>query len=282
MKNIFLVPNTKKDVEYRVTRAVAQKLASLDLSVFMLNLYNDSGIDECVYVDDIPQCAELVLVIGGDGSFIDAAGFAIKNDIPILGINLGKVGYLSEIEPSDLSALENLTVGEYTIDNKMLLEVSSENDKGKLENKLSVNDVVLSHPSYLGIADFVLISKEGGVRYRADGIVVSTPAGSTAYSLSAGGPIVSHGANAIIVTPIAPHSFFNRSIVFGESEEIRIKNTSADSLNLSLDGRFCHVLSPGEKCTIKASKKKLKVLTFKENNMFSNLFCKMQIMEDII
>ena len=282
MKNIFLVPNTKKDKDYSVTRAVAQKLISLDFSIFMLDLYNGSGVESCSYVGNIPESAELVLVIGGDGSFIDAAGFAIKNDIPILGINLGKVGYLSEIEPTDLSPLEKLNTGEYSIDKKMLLAVSSERDGGKLENKLAVNDVVLSHPSYLGIADFVLISAEGGVRYRADGIVVSTPAGSTAYSLSAGGPIVSHGANAIIVTPIAPHSFFNRSIVFGENEEIKIKNISSDALNLSLDGRFYHVLAPGEKCTVRASEKNLKVLTFKENNMFSNLFSKMQIMEDII
>ena len=282
MKNIFLVPNTKKDTDYVVTRAVAQKLLSLELCVTMLSLYRESHIENCVYVEDIPKSADLVLVIGGDGSFIDAAGFAIKNDVPILGINLGKVGYLSEIEPTDLSPLEKLKCDEYSIDNKMLLEVCSERDEVKLKEKLAVNDIVLSHPSYLGISDFVLISKEGGVRYRADGIVVSTPAGSTAYSLSAGGPIVSHGASAIIVTPIAPHSFFNRSIVFGENEIIKIKNTSSEALNLSLDGRFCHVLAPSEKCTVKASEKRLKVLTFKENNMFSNLFCKMQIMEDII
>ena len=282
MKNIFLVPNIKKDTDYVVTRAVAQKLLSLELCVTMLSLYRESHIENCVYVEDIPKSADLVLVIGGDGSFIDAAGFAIKNDVPILGINLGKVGYLSEIEPTDLSPLEKLKCDEYSIDNKMLLEVCSERDEGKLKEKLAVNDIVLSHPSYLGISDFVLISKEGGVRYRADGIVVSTPAGSTAYSLSAGGPIVSHGASAIIVTPIAPHSFFNRSIVFGENEIIKIKNTSSEALNLSLDGRFCHVLAPSEKCTVKASEKRLKVLTFKENNMFSNLFCKMQIMEDII
>ena len=282
MKNIFLVPNTKKDKDYKVTIAVTKKLVSMDLCVYMLESYADSGIKTCVYTTDVPDFADLVLVIGGDGSFIDAAGFAIKNDIPILGINLGKVGYLSEIEPSDLSPLEKLVTDEYSVDKKMLLSVDSERDMGTLHGKLAVNDIVLSHPSYLGIADFVLISKEGGVRYRADGVVVSTPAGSTAYSLSAGGPIVSHGASAIIVTPIAPHSFFNRSIVFGETETIKIKNTSTDALNLSLDGRFCHVLAPGEKCTVKASEKKLKVLTFKENNMFSNLFCKMQIMEDII
>ena len=282
MKNIFLVPNPKKDISYDVTIRVFEKLYSLGCTVFMPDIYKDSEIDGCKYTDHIDDSVELVVVIGGDGSFIDAASYAIEYNIPILGINLGKVGYLSEIEPDDLSVLSKITTGEYKINNKMLLEAYITKDGDRRIDRLAVNDVVLSHPQYLGIADFVLFSKEGGVRYRADGLVVSTPAGSTAYSLSAGGPIVSHDASAVIVTPIAPHSFFNRSIVFGTNEEIRIKNTSSEELNLSIDGRFYHKLSPGEKCMIKPSEKTLKVLTFKDNNMFSNLFCKMQILEDII
>ena len=282
MKNIFLVPNPKKDFEYIVTRSVAEKLGSLGCKISILNIYDDSAIAACTYVESMPGDTELVIVIGGDGSFIDAAPFALSLDIPILGINLGKVGYLSEIEPSDLSALEGIVTGDYKINKKMLLETYVQGDEEIAIERLAVNDLVLSHPSYLGIADFVLFSKEGGVRYRADGLVISTPAGSTAYSLSAGGPIVSHEAGAIIVTPIAPHSFFNRSIVFGEDEEIRIKNTSCEPLNLSVDGRLVYELLPGGKCLVKSSKKTLKVLTFKDNNMFSNLFCKMQIMEDVI
>ena len=282
MKNIFLVPNPKKDAEYFVTKRVFEKLNTLGCDVSVLNIYADCGLLSCTFVDSIPGNTELVLVIGGDGSFIDAASFAISLDIPILGINLGKVGYLSEIEPDDLSLLEFIVTDEYKINEKMLLEAYINKENDIILERLAVNDVVLSHPSYLGIADFVLYSKEGGVRYRADGLVISTPAGSTAYSLSAGGPIVSHDAGAVIVTPIAPHSFFNRSIVFAANEEIRIKNMSPESLNLSVDGRLLYELLPGEKCMIKPSVKTLKVLTFKDNNMFSNLFSKMQILEDII
>lgn len=282
MKNIFLVPNPKKDIDYNVTKRVVEKLKSLGCAISILETYNDFKDESCTYVKDIPDNSELVIVIGGDGSFIDAAPFAIKLNIPILGINLGKVGYLSEIEPDDLSLLSRITTDEYKINNKMLLEAYVSSCKEIKIDRLAVNDIVLSHPLYLGIADFVLFSKEGGVRYRADGLVVSTPAGSTAYSLSAGGPIVSHDASAVIVTPIAPHSFFNRSIVFGANEDIRIKNTSLESLNLSVDGRFYCELAPGEKCMIRPSEKTLKVLTFKDNNMFSNLFSKMKILEDVI
>ncbi len=282
MKNIFLVPNPKKDIDYKVTGCVAEKLKSLGCTLYISDIYNDFKNDSCVNVKDIPENSELIIVIGGDGSFIDAASFAIRLDIPILGINLGKVGYLSEIEPDDLSLLSGIATDEYKINNKMLLEAYVSKDGESKLDRLAVNDIVLSHHLYLGIADFVLFSKEGGVRYRADGLVVSTPAGSTAYSLSAGGPIVSHDAGAVIVTPIASHSFFNRSIVFGANEEIRIKNTSCEALNLSIDGRFYYELTPGEKCLIKPSDKTLKVLTFKDNNMFSNLFSKMKILEDVI
>ena len=165
----------------------------------------------------------------------------------------------------------------------MLLEVTvNANEGNTVLERYAVNDVVISNQEYMGITDFVAYSKDGGVRFRADGAVISTPQGSTAYSLSAGGPVVSHDAGAIILTPIAPHSFFNRSIVFSENEEIKVKNTSDKALNVSVDGRLLYKLKPSEKITVNASQKKLKVMTFENNNMFSNLFSKMQILEDII
>ena len=120
------------------------------------------------------------------------------------------------------------------------------------------------------------------LRYRADGVIVSTPLGSTAYSLSAGGPIIAHSLDVITVTPVCPHSFFNRSIIFGTDEKLRVKNHSPYDLNVSIDGRLLTSMAPGEKCMVHTSEKKIKVLTFKENNTFSNLFTKMQLVEDVI
>lgn len=279
MKNIFIVTNPNKDLGYKVTRMTAEILSSFGADVYMLSLYSESKIDFCHYVSEIPKDAELIIVIGGDGSFIDAASFAEAADIPILGVNLGKVGYLNEVEPNELENLKKIFTGEYNVVTRMLLEISLGENKF---DRYAVNDVVISDQEYMGISDFVVYSKDGGVRYRADGAVISTPQGSTAYSLSAGGPIVSHDAGAIIFTPIAPHSFFNRSIVFAESEIIKIKNTSDKSLNVTIDGRLIYKLLPSDKITVSAAKKKLKVLTFKDNNMFSNLFSKMKILEDII
>ena len=283
MKKIMVIPNPSKDKDFSVTKSVARLLSKNGAHVYLQKIHMDKGIPSCEFFD-VDNCKlDLIIVIGGDGSFIDASVFAIDTDVPILGINLGKVGYLSEVEPSNLEILEKIFTGEYNIDEKILLGVkSSASGSVILSERLAVNDVVVSHQNHIGISDFVIYSTEGGVRYRADGVIFSTPAGSTAYSLSAGGPIVSHKAEAIIVTPIAPHSFFNRSLVVGMMEDIKLKNMGDLPLNISVDGReFCSV-NPGEKCEIFVSDKKLKVLTFKENNMFSNLFVKMQIVEHII
>ena len=283
MKRIFIVTNPNKDTDYAVTKRVTEFLQSHGAEIFMFSSEKGSEIFGCTYVDALPVNTELLIVIGGDGSFIDAAGYSERSDAPIIGVNLGKVGYLNEIEPNEISTLEKIFSGEYKIVTKMLLEVIAEDTSCSVTiDRLAVNDVVISNQEHLEISDFVVYSKDGGVRYRADGAVISTPQGSTAYSLSAGGPVVSHDAGAIILTPIAPHSFFNRSIVFGESELIKVKNTSSKSLNISIDGRLLYELKPGAKITVRSSEKKLKVMTFKDNNMFSNLFSKMQILEDII
>jgi NAD+ kinase len=282
MNNIFIVPNPNKDVGYKITKAVFEALRRFGAHISLSDKCIDSGI-ECDYSGDCPTNADLVVVIGGDGSFIEASQYAITRDIPILGINMGKVGYLSEVAPSELEILKKLFTGEYKIEEKLLLTCTVITDgKAHTIERLAVNDVVISHNDYLGISDFVLYSNDGGVRYRADGVVIATPAGSTAYSLSSGGPIVSHGADAMIVTPIAPHSFFNRSIVFGSDEVIRIKNMGKEPLNVTVDGRLEAKISTFDKCVVRAADKPIRVLTFKENNMFANLFGKMQIMEDVI
>ncbi|MBE6636121.1 MAG: NAD(+)/NADH kinase [Ruminococcaceae bacterium] len=283
MKKIFLVPNPGKDKELAVTRKAAEILSEHGAELYMLEEYASFSVPRVKICNSFPSDTDLIIVIGGDGSFIDASVYAVTSNVPMLGIDLGKVGYLSEVDPSELTMLKRIFTGDYKICEKILLSATvAENGVERHIDRLAVNDAVVSHTSYLGIADFVVYSNEGGIRYRADGVVISTPAGSTAYSLSAGGPIVSHNADAVIVTPIAPHSLFNRSVVFGADDDIRIKNTSDSALNLSIDGRLSASIAPGGKCAIRVSDKRLSVMTFKENSMFSTLFKKLKIVEDNI
>ncbi len=279
MKNILLIPNPKKDLDLSVTNLLADKLSSLSFEVFIPKEYSEKvkNASELTEINNI----DLIFVIGGDGSILDAAATAIENDIPLIGVNLGKMGYLTEIDKNDLDCLSLLKEERYEIEEKMLLSAEIKGRDVSCEcGRFAVNDCIISHDCYLGVADFSL-STDGGefVKYRADGIVIATPVGSTAYSLSAGGPVVSHSIDAVIVTPICPHSFFNRSLLLPKNNTLTISNTGKDKLNISLDGRYFTALLPEQRCVVKVSDKKLKMLTFKKDKMISALFSKMKLME---
>ncbi|MBQ1261177.1 MAG: NAD(+)/NADH kinase, partial [Clostridia bacterium] len=205
------------------------------------------------------------------------------HDVPLLGVNLGKVGYLTEVDPDNLEMLSRLKTGEYKIEEKMLLQTTLDCGNGAaVADRLAVNDVVISHNVFLGISDFDVENEDGdSIKYRADGIIASTPVGSTAYSLSAGGPIVSHNVDTILLTPVSPHSFFNRSILFNAHQALKIKNVTDGELSISIDGRFYKSLSSGGICKIKRAEKSLKTVHFASGDMFSTLFKKMRLLEDI-
>lgn len=284
MKNIVLIPNPKKDKGLSVTVRLVELLSSYGAVLYAEEKYRES-LPRCVnFYKELPESTELIIVVGGDGSVLDASVLALERDVCMLGVNLGKVGYLSEIEPDNLEILEGLFNGSYKIDEKMLLSVAHQRDGATVySSRLAVNDVIISHNTFLGIADFVLENSSSDyIKYRADGMILSTPAGSTAYSLSAGGPIVSHDIDSIVATPICPHSFFDRSIIFKATEQITLKNAGENELHLSIDGRFFTNLIPGDRCIVKMADKKLKMISFTENNMFSTLFRKMKMLEDIV
>ena len=283
MKRFVIIPNPTKDIGLKVTNNLAKKLLGFGGEVYIDKKYAEDVCCDVTKYSEFPGDAELIIVIGGDGSILDASVIAIEKDIPLLGVNLGKVGYLSEVEPDNLDIMSRVFSGNFSIEEKMLLSVSHVSFGAVTKSdRLAVNDVIISHDTFLGIADFILENgNSDSVKYRADGLILSTPAGSTAYSLSAGGPIVSHDINCIVATPICPHSFFNRSIIFKDDEIIKIKNVSNTVLNVSIDGRYFTSLSNTDECVINISDKKLKILTFLESNMFSTLFRKMRILEDI-
>lgn len=283
MKNIVLIPNLNKDIAESVVLRLIDKLYALGFKIYSASKYAAILSNKVQAYDDFPLNTDLVIVVGGDGSFLDASVDAIAADVPLIGVNLGKVGYLSEVDRDDLDAFEGLVNGNYSVEERMLLSVElKKNEEVSAVTRYAVNDVVISHDSYLGIADFKVENSRGeSLKYRADGIILATPSGSTAYSLSAGGPIVSPDVDSILATPVCPHSFFNRSILFNSSEKISVTNSGNAELNVSIDGRRIAALSCGEECTISVSSKRLKVLTFSKDNMFATLFKKMRIMEDV-
>lgn len=285
MRKALVLPNRQKDEYLSLTALVINELSRLKITSYLDIKYNCEGIVGVVYYTEIPSDADFIVVIGGDGSVIDASGLSLEMGLPILGINLGKVGYLAGVDPDRLGVLSLIIEGKVRIDEKMLLVAEKISSDGSIivSDRLAVNDVVICHDSYLGISDIKLENGGGdSVHYRADGIIVATPAGSTAYSLSAGGPIISHGLESITVTPICPHSFFNRSIVYGPDESITVSNMADNLLNINIDGRFFGSLKRGESCRIYKSDKYIKMLNLEDTNLFSTLSKKIKLLHDTV
>lgn len=283
MKRILIIPNAFKDKNLTVSSLVAKHLDELGFETLIESKFETTLNSYAKTIDTIDKDIDLIIVVGGDGSVIDASVVAVQYDLPVLGINLGKLGYLAEIEPDSIHILEKLKYNDFKIEEKMLLTVKkSGNGDEIISKRYAVNDVIVTHENFLGLSEISLTnSSEESIRYRSDGLILSTPVGSTAYSLSAGGPIVSHDINSILATPICPHSFINRSIIFKESERLQIRNIGESPLKISIDGRFFSELVKDEVCTVNSAQKKLKMLTFSENNMFSTLFSKMRKIESI-
>ena len=280
MRRVAIIPNPTRDIDFCVTKRVAEKLLSLGLSCYMDAALKYSGINVCYY-DVLPQELDLIVVIGGDGSVIQASEYSVKAGVPLVGVNLGKVGYLSEVDPENLDIFDSLASGEFWVKEKMLLAVEAIQCEASKPIH-AVNDIVVSHGGYLGLSTFKLEDGNGNsLVYRADGIVFATPQGSTAYSLSAGGPVVAHDVETIVVTPVCPHSFFNRSVLFNAAETLMVTNMGSADMKISVDGRYYSSLKVGERCTISMSHDKLKMLTFSNNSMFTELFTKMNLAEGI-
>ena len=219
MDNIVIMPNGKKDEGFLITCRVVEILKRNKANVFAdISLKEHKELHGVEFVDlnSLSFDIDAIIVVGGDGSILDASVYSIKHDAPILGINLGRVGYLSEIDVCDLDKLDKLFSGEFVLREHMTLDVFlNKNGNAVCVERKAVNDVVISHEKSFGISDFELSDGIGNsLSYRADGIIMSTPIGSTAYSLSAGGPAIDSSLDAICVTPICTHSFFNRSVLF--------------------------------------------------------------------
>ena len=287
MKHVLLLTNLAKDTDGRLTRQVIDLLASHGTAVHMDPRVADLLPPHASVIPDFGTAADkmaCILVIGGDGSVLDAVEHAIRLDAPMLGINLGRLGYLSEVEPDHLELLERLYTGEYTFGQRMTLGITHTDAEGNTLpiRRVALNEVTVTHNSFFGIAEMTLIDPSGErIAYRSDGLILATPSGSTAYSLSAGGPIVDCGVPCICVTPICPHTLFRQSVIFPASSALQIKNTGdrRNTLYVCLDGRSVTTLAPGESITVRASSHPINMITFGTHSAFSTLKRKLERLE---
>ena len=197
--------------------------------------------------DDLPNACDLVVVLGGDGTLIGMAGRVANagGDIPILGVNFGSLGFLTEITlPELIPSLETVLAGTAQIESRLMLRAQTVRSGAIFSDRLALNDVVITKGALSRIIDLaVAIGDQPVMRVRADGLIVATPTGSTAYNLAAGGPIVHPAVDAVLLTPIAPHMLTNRPIMVPVESEIRIRpaeGASNDELFVTLDGQTGH------------------------------------------
>ncbi len=269
--NVLIMPNMIKPEAIKATSDVVRELSKNEIESYIDIAYKSYFDFKDVHFADFGTClnkCDVIAVIGGDGTIIGAAKAAITVDKPIFGINLGTMGYLAQINPNELHKLSQLKSGDYHMEERMLLETRITN-AGK---KYAVNDIVISKGLISKIVNIsVLCDQKPMVKYRADGVILSTPTGSTAYSLSAGGSVVDPIVECILLTPICPHSLASRSLIFSAERELTVvsQNSRNDpDVYVSCDGETPIKLNFGESVMIKKSDKKVKFLRFDQENFY--------------
>lgn len=207
---------------------------------------------------------DLIIVVGGDGSLLSAARMAIHVNVPVVGINRGRLGFLTDISPHDMdSQLAEILAGQYTEELRFLLHTRIYDDKTTYYEGDALNDVVLSGGSETHLVEFdVYVDKQFVSHYRADGLILATPTGSTAYALSAGGPIMHPQLNAMVMVPMFSHSLSARPLVLdGEvSIDLRISEQNDSDLQISCDGHESHIVKPGQHVSIVKNTQHLRLL----------------------
>ena len=225
--------------------------------------------------EEIYSLPEMVIVLGGDGAMLDAARRIAPAGIPILGINMGRVGYMTELEFDEIELIKKVFEGKYKINERSMLEASVESKNGQKKfSGYALNEATVTNGAAARIVDIQLSDGDELVHtYRADGLVVATPTGSTAYSLSAGGPIVDPKLACFCVTPICPHSLSARPLVFPDTANLKVKNICAREkvLHLTLDGRATYDLYYGDVVSIKRSPLTVKLVQIKEQSFYAKI-----------
>lgn len=274
MSRVLIVTNITKDPECITTNRVKAAFLSHGYEVELC----DNELRKDVLKKYTSKDFSFVIIIGGDGTLIEVARYINATSIPILGVNMGTLGYLTEVELCDVdSAVKQIADGDYDIENRMMIEGITGSKK-----EVALNDIVVSRRGGLRVIHFdIFVNGEFLNSYQADGIIISTPTGSTAYNLSAGGPIVEPTASLIVMTPICSHALNTSSIVLSSDDEIIVRigegrNQTTEEACVAYDGTDTHTLYTGDEIRIKKAEAKTKIVKLSKMSFLETLRKKMK------
>lgn len=274
---IHIHTNLTRKHAYEVTTQVYSQLDSLKAEISMsldvkehFSSFNVSFLDE----DTAVSMCDIIIAIGGDGTIIRASQYAAEYNKPILGINAGRLGFLAGLEKQELHLLKNLFNGNYTTDKRMMIKVVHRSDKEVKNEFYCLNDCIIARGTSLKLCEIEASYDKGKINnFVSDGIIVATPTGSTAYSLSAGGPVVDTAIEGLILTPVCPHSLFSRSMIFDSASVIRLRVTNCEtSLPVfSCDGKQAFSLGENDYLEISKAERVTKLIKIKSDS-FADIF----------
>lgn len=266
MKNFYLITNVYKDEQLRMTKIIQEYIEKRGGSCDYFLSHKENGHYVAITASDIPKDTECILVLGGDGTLIRAARQVVGLSIPLIGVNMGTLGYLCELESSNIfPALDMMLEDKYETEERIILS-GHMGMPGEKQTSRAINDVVIhrvGRPQMINL--IVYVNGEYLHTFNADGIIIATPTGSTAYNMSAGGPIVDPKAKLILLTPISSHDLNSRSIVVGSEDEIVVELGSRrperdEQAEVSFDGDSKAVMAVGERIIIKAASERIQIL----------------------
>ena len=275
-QNIALIGRPGKGTRDTVS-TVADHLADLGVKV-TIETKTAKTLDSCPFPtflqDNLPKNIDLILVIGGDGSLLNAAHLALPHNLPVLGINRGRLGFLTDIHPNALDKIDDVLFGNYQAEERFLLSTTHQDGHRNTHEDVALNDVVLLPGDLAQMIEFdIFIDDHLVCHQRADGLIIATPTGSTAYALSGGGPILHPQLNAIALVPMFPHTLSSRPIVVsGDANITLLVNKMNDaSPYVSCDGQRRVPITPGSKIHIHKHQKQLKLIHPENYEYFATL-----------
>ncbi|MBR5543665.1 MAG: NAD(+)/NADH kinase [Oscillospiraceae bacterium] len=280
MKKVLLNPNPSRDIGLECTKKVSEFFKQNGVSVFISEEIPDAatcGATLCDF-ESVSKEVDAIISFGGDGTLLDTANQVCDLDVPILGINIGRIGYMAELESHELNYLQNIIDGNFKVEERMMIDVSVVRDGTEIYTGVALNDVVVMKTGLIWTIDMDIYADNMFIsRYSGDGVIFATPTGSTAYSLSAGGPIIDPSSKNITITPVCAHALTAKPIVLSSDRVIKIvpQNAQNRAVSVSLDGNEGIEVKSGDCFFIKKSRRTTKLIHVKDTNFYDVLYTKL-------